>query len=108
MPLSMQERTKQFIELQKIELDLQDKKGQDYGEDQNGLKNLERRGVQGVLMRMGDKMSRLESLLAPDRIAQVSDESVDDTCLDLSNYCKLLIILRRQIAKDAQKGQKKI
>lgn len=99
MPITMQQRTQQFVELQKQELSLQDRKGRDYGEEENGLKNLERRGVPGVFMRMGDKMSRLESLLAPGRIAQVSDESVEDTLLDLAVYSKLLIILIR-----SQKG----
>lgn len=95
MPITMQQRTQQFVDLQHLELELQNRKGQDYGEESNGLKNLERRGVPGVFMRMGDKMSRLESLLTPGRVALVNDETVEDTLLDLAIYSKLLIILIR-------------
>ena len=52
---------------------------------------------------MGDKLSRLEVLVQPGRQAAVSDESLDDTCIDLANYALLLIILRRSemIAQDS-------
>lgn len=95
MSITMQERTRQFLELQAQELELQERKGRDYGEEENGLKNLERRGVEGVRQRMEDKMARLESLLKPGRVVQVSDESVEDTLMDISNYANLLIILIR-------------
>lgn len=45
---------------------------------------------QGFLTRMTDKMSRLASLVAQGNAAQVKDESVKDTLLDLANYCVLL------------------
>lgn len=76
---------------------LQEAKGRDYGEEQDGLKNLRRRGVEGVVARMGDKMSRIEVLTKPGRENNVKDESVEDTLIDLANYCLLLIILRRDI-----------
>ncbi len=43
----------------------------------------------GFLTRMNDKMSRAVSLLSGTK-AMVSDESITDTLLDLSNYCILL------------------
>ncbi len=43
---------------------------------------------QGILVRMTDKMSRINSLL--DRDAQVKDESIEDTLLDLANYSIIL------------------
>jgi len=73
--------------------DIQDKKGRDYGEETDGLKNLRRRGVYGVIARMGDKLTRMETLTQPGREAKVQDESVEDTALDFANYCLLLIIL---------------
>src|SRR6185437_9941473 len=57
--------------------EIQDKKGRDYGEDVDGLRNLRRRGQYGVIARMGDKLSRLESLCKPGREAAVTDESVE-------------------------------
>lgn len=97
--LSMAERTEQFVKLTQQMITLQSKKGLDYGEDSDGLKNLRRRGVQGVVARMGDKLSRLESLTQPGRVISVLDESIDDTLIDLANYSLLLIILRADLAK---------
>jgi hypothetical protein len=44
---------------------------------------------QGFLTRMTDKMARLVSFVQND-ILQVKDESVEDTLLDLANYCILM------------------
>lgn len=44
---------------------------------------------QGFLVRMNDKMSRLATFCQGQEL-QVSDESVEDTCLDLANYAVLL------------------
>jgi len=119
--MTMAERTRHFIELTQrmIELqprlfteltqkmiELQEKKGRDYGEEDDGLKNLRRRGQYGVVARMGDKLSRLEVLVQPGRQAAVSDESLDDTCIDLANYALLLIILRRSEIAQAQEVTK--
>jgi hypothetical protein len=50
---------------------------------------------QGFLTRMVDKVSRLTSLTAPGAVAKVTDESVEDTLMDLANYCILLAAYRR-------------
>lgn len=42
----------------------------------------------GFLTRMSDKMSRIGSFIANGTLA-VKDESVEDTLLDLANYCIL-------------------
>lgn len=44
----------------------------------------------GFLTRMMDKMCRINSFVDKG-ILEVEDESVEDTLLDLSNYCHLLI-----------------
>lgn len=44
----------------------------------------------GFLTRMSDKMSRIGSYVAKGRL-EVVDESVDDTLLDLANYCILML-----------------
>jgi hypothetical protein len=45
--------------------------------------------VRGFLVRMTDKLSRITSF-AQKGILEVKDESVEDTLLDLANYCILL------------------
>lgn len=45
---------------------------------------------QGFLVRMSDKISRL-STFVNGNIYQVEDEKVEDTLLDLSNYCLLFL-----------------
>jgi hypothetical protein len=45
--------------------------------------------VRGFLVRMTDKLSRITSF-AQKGVLEVKDESVQDTLLDLANYCILL------------------
>lgn len=44
---------------------------------------------QGFLVRMTDKLARITSFVQQGNL-QVKDESVQDTLLDLANYCALL------------------
>lgn len=46
----------------------------------------------GIMVRIGDKYSRICNLLDKDE-AKVKDESVQDTLLDLANYCIIAAIL---------------
>jgi hypothetical protein len=46
----------------------------------------------GIMVRIGDKYSRICNLLGKDEI-KVKDESVQDTLLDLANYCIIAAIL---------------
>lgn len=52
-----------------------------------------------VLVRMGDKFSRLVSLRNPAHAAQVKDESVKDTVVDLINYAIYYYILYKEGAQ---------
>jgi len=45
---------------------------------------------QGFMVRLSDKMSRLANLVRPRHTQTVSDESVQDTILDMVNYLLLL------------------
>lgn len=54
----------------------------------------------GMMVRLQDKVSRLENFFAnPDKELQVKDESIDDTLLDLAGYA-LIIRARRQYEKE--------
>lgn len=59
------------------------KKNHDYGAN-----NLAMGGVKGIVLRLGDKISRLWQLagLAENKSAKVSNESVEDNLLDVANY----------------------
>lgn len=52
----------------------------------------------GFLTRMSDKWSRLLSLMTSGKEAQVKNESIDDTLMDLANYCILLRLYRQHKA----------
>lgn len=80
---------------------IHDAKNSDYAADGDPLSNLKRSSVLGVepwrgcLVRMSDKWSRLEQL-AGGKQPQVKDEALEDTLIDLANYCLLCIVLREE------------
>ena len=57
------------------------KKHHDYGHN-----NLSRSWVNGIVVRVGDKLSRLENALRSGNTLKVADESLVDTSLDSANY----------------------
>lgn len=58
-------------------------------------KSVKRYGVISALTRMSDKWNRLESLLIDKNNNRVTDESVDDTLLDLATYCIMTVLAMR-------------
>jgi hypothetical protein len=79
-------RVLQMEKIQKEGLELFKKKNQDYGD---AFANY---GVVGVLVRMGDKISRLQSI-TKHGISLVNSESLRDTLIDLHNYSAMAIML---------------
>lgn len=55
--------------------------------------------VSGIITRMSDKITRMENLFRL-RDQQVKDESLEDTILDLANYCLLLVVAMRRSNKN--------
>lgn len=86
-------------------LDLMKRKNADYakGGPFDNFKLCEQAGVcsteHGIIIRMLDKLSRLNSILAKGE-AQVKDESVQDTLIDLINYsvCMAGVLKEKQNA----------
>jgi hypothetical protein len=72
--------------IQKEGLELFKKKNMDYGD---AFANY---GVIGVLVRMGDKISRLQSITRKG-ISLINNESLRDTLIDLHNYSAMAIML---------------
>lgn len=79
---STEELTKEFNEITTSMVKTFVKKNHDYGN--SFFESLDKRGLVAALIRMEDKMNRLNSL--SERETQVTDESLIDTLLDLANY----------------------
>ena len=79
--------------------ELHDKKAHDYAKDEDPLSNLkecEKMGIPawvGVLIRISDKISRLQQLT---RKKPKVKESIEDNFLDIAVYSLLAIILYEQ------------
>lgn len=80
------DRVSQMISVQKESLDLFKKKNADYGD------SFATYGPVGVIVRMGDKISRLSSV-SKNGINLVNTESIRDTLIDLHNYAAMAVML---------------
>lgn len=63
-------------------------KNHDYGNSFD--QSLDKFGIIAAIVRMGDKMNRLESLAV--KKAEVKDESIKDTLLDLATYSVMTVM----------------
>lgn len=79
-------RKDQFQAVQQEGLELFRRKNEDYGDAFADY------GVVGVLVRMGDKIRRLQSITRSG-VTLVSDESLRDTLIDLHNYAAMGVLL---------------
>ena len=70
--------------------DLYRRKNRDYGD--SFAHSYDRFGMAMPLIRIGDKISRLENLCKSGAAAEVKDESIIDTLMDLANYSIMTII----------------
>lgn len=65
------------------------RKNQDYAKSEDPLKNFRKRGLLGMLVRLEDKMARLDTFVETGILA-VSEEPVDDLFKDIINYAILM------------------
>lgn len=75
-------------------------KNADYARGSDPFKNLRRHGPYGIVVRLDDKISRLDSLTNPaykDNSPRMLDESLEDTAKDTAVYALLMILLRREM-----------
>lgn len=79
-------RVKQMCDVHDEALHLFKKKNADYGD------SFATYGAVGVIVRMGDKISRLASVTARN-VELVEDETLRDTLIDLHNYSAMAIML---------------
>lgn len=76
-------------------LDITTKKGKDYADAEDTFRNFRQceilglcKAEKGILVRMSDKMTRIANLL--DHDANVADEKIEDTLIDLAVYSIIL------------------
>ena len=68
------------------------KKNSDYG---NSFAGLRHRYPNFVCMRIFDKLNRLDNIMKPGYECEVSDETIEDTLMDIANYAIMEITERR-------------
>lgn len=86
-----QTREEHFRDITTQMADVYTAKNHDYGDS---FARLRERYPTSILIRLGDKLNRLHTLLTGET-AQVKDESIDDTLLDLANYAVMELVERR-------------
>jgi hypothetical protein len=79
-------RLEQLMRVQQEGMELFKRKNADYGDA------FAEYGSIGVLVRMGDKIKRLQSITNK-QIVLVNDEQIRDTLIDLHNYAAMAIML---------------
>ena len=84
--ITNKERVSQMQSIQSEGLELFKRKNQDYGDA------FAKYGVVGVLVRMGDKIARAQSI-STTSVSLVDSESLRDTLIDLHNYSAMAIML---------------
>lgn len=78
---------------------LHEKKGQDYGTDEDCLANVRAAADFGVppwkavAVRMGDKMKRIQAFC---RKGSLANESLEDSLLDICSYAIIALVLFRE------------
>lgn len=80
----MNNNKEEFEKITKEMLELYIKKNHDYGDSFNN--SLNKRGLVAAIVRMEDKFNRIDSLHSNPEISEV-DEKLDETFIDLANYC---------------------
>lgn len=90
------DRVQMHKELCKELNDTYEKKNHDYGNSFG--ETFDKLGMISAVTRISDKYNRLVSLcMLSDKERKVKDESIEDTLLDMANYCIMTVIeLRKQ------------
>lgn len=85
-------------EISQEQLDTYRKKNADYGYAFE--KSMDEDGLLVAKIRIGDKIRRINSLIKNNGEGQVKDEKLEDTYLDLANYCVMTILwIRKKYSK---------
>lgn len=87
----LSDNVEQFMDITTDMTKTYEAKNHDYGNSFN--QSLYKFGLIASIVRMNDKLNRLETLAS--KRAEVKDESVEDTLLDLANYAIMTVMWLR-------------
>ena len=73
-----------------------EKKNNDYGDSFAKVRAIV---PDAIMVRIYDKVNRLETLLKKENKQLVNDESIEDTLIDLANYC-IMEVIERNLEKN--------
>lgn len=79
-----------------------EKKNNDYGDSFAKVRTIV---PDAIMVRIYDKVNRLETLLKKENKQLVNDESIEDTLIDLANYC-IMEVIERNLEKNQNKEVK--
>lgn len=79
-----------------------EKKNNDYGDSFAKVRAIV---PDAIMVRIYDKVNRLETLLKKENKQLVNDESIEDTLIDLANYC-IMEVIERNLDKNQNKEAK--
>lgn len=82
-------------ELSALALALMKKKNSDYATESDPLFNFRRHGEYGIVVRMDDKLCRLQQIIKKGKW-EVEDEPPEETLKDIMNYCVILSYMIRE------------
>ncbi|PMS27894.1 hypothetical protein C0Z20_31090, partial [Trinickia symbiotica] len=95
-------KSDRHMEICQVLNDIYARKNADYG-DSFG-KQFEEYGIVSSAIRIEDKFNRFKNLIK--NKAQVKDESISDTLMDMANYCIMTLIeLEKENLKKSERGR---
>jgi len=80
-------------------------KNDDYAHGNDAFRNFRRHGAYGVLVRLGDKLARLDSFEERGEFS-VKGEDVEDTVKDIVNYAIIYLGLKIEGSRNPDDGPK--
>lgn len=87
-----------LADISNLQVETYRKKNADYGD--SFKKSMDEDGILVAKIRIGDKIRRIESLTAKGGKGEVKDERLQDTLLDLANYCVMTILWLKECVKE--------
>ena len=86
--MNIKDAIEKVKEMTERDIQIMINKGHDYSGEEDTLANLKDFGIEGIIVRLGDKYHRLRRFVQSG-LLKVKDESINDTLIDICNYTRL-------------------